>query len=337
LTAKEVTIATAYEMLKYYVSKNHPAMTWGAPGIGKTAIVWQLGLALGRKVIEFKTNVREPVDVRGIPVTDPKTRTTVWYAPSELPRSDRDGPTILYLDEINTGTTQMMAVMMGLVLERRVGDYTLPDDCVIIASGNRVADRAAAQRMPTALRNRFAHIHVRPDVDAWCDWANRSNVAAELVAFVRLRREDVFHVMPKGDENAFPTPRSLQKAGECIDAPHEIRCLLMAGHVGDAVAAELDGFIELYETIGDIDDIIAKPDTAIVPSEPSLRYAICTALGRMATRKNFDSVTRYANRLPREFQILVVHDATTRDAKLKETSAYTQWAIKHQDITLQNR
>ena len=82
----------------------------------------------------------------------------------------------------------MMAVMFGLVLDRRVGDYVLPDGWVIVAAGNRVGDRAAAQRMPTALRNRFAHIFIASDVDAWCTCANANDVAPELVAFQRLRR-----------------------------------------------------------------------------------------------------------------------------------------------------
>ena len=91
-----------------------------------------------------------------------------WYVPDELPRVERDGEFgYLFLDEINTGSPQMMAVMMQLVLDRKVGEYTLPPGWRIIAAGNRVSDRAAAQRMPTALRNRFAHIFCVPSVEAY--------------------------------------------------------------------------------------------------------------------------------------------------------------------------
>jgi hypothetical protein len=336
LSAREYTIAQCYAMMKFYVGKRHPCMVWGAPGIGKTQSVWQLGRELKCKIIEFKTNIREPVDVRGIPMPDAKTGTTRWYVPDELPRVDRDGEFgILYIDEINTGTTQMMAVMMGLVLERRIGDYVLPEGWTVIASGNRVSDRAAAQRMPTALRNRFAHIHVKPDFAAWKEWANREGVSPILVAFLQLRERDIFHVMPKGDENSFPTPRSWEKAGECIDADRDIRFGVIAGHVGDVAAADFDAFLDLYETVGDVEKFVRDPQNALIPSEPSLRYAICTAIARMATTKNFDNVVAYANRLPREFQLLVVHDATTRDKRLKNTTAYTNWAIKNQDLIVQ--
>jgi hypothetical protein len=229
----------------------------------------------------------------------------------------------------------MMAVAMGLVLERKVGDYVLPAGWKIIAAGNRVTDRAAARRMPTALRNRFAHIYVRPDVDAWCKWANANDVAPEVVAFVRLRRDDILHIMPKGDENAFPTPRSITKAAKYVTAPKGARLRLFAALVGDGVAAELDGFIELYRSLGSLDDIVRDPAGARLPSEPSTRFAVCTGLARLATRKTLPAIIQYAERLPRESQILVVTDATERDASLKNTTVYGAWAVKNQDILLQ--
>jgi MoxR-like ATPase len=335
LVEHECTIADAVNLLEQLTDNGDTVMLWGPPGIGKSAIVFQLGERKRRKVIDFRANLREPVDMRGIPVPDLKTGVTRWLVPDELPQVERDGATgYLFLDEINTASPQMMAVLMGLVLDRRVGEYALPDGWQIIAAGNRVSDRAAAQRMPTALRNRFAHIFITPDVDAWCLWANANGVAPEMVAFVRLRRE-LLHIMPKGDENAFPTPRSLTKAAKYINAPKKIRMRLFASHVGDAVAGELDGFIELYHSLGSLDDIIADPDKASVPKEASARYAVCTGLARLATRKNFPAIIKYATRLNRESEILVVTDATSRDENLKDVAAYSQWAVKNQDIILQ--
>jgi hypothetical protein len=332
---QHVTIAAAIDLLNLLIDNRDPVMLWGAPGIGKSDAVNQVGAARGWKVIDFRANLREPVDVRGIPVPDLTTGTTRWLAPDELPRADRDGEHgILFLDEINTASPQMMAVLFGLVLDRRAGEYILPDGWTIVAAGNRVSDRAAAQRMPTALRNRFAHIFITPDVDAWCTWATRNNLAPEVVAFVRLRPM-LIHQMPVGDENAFPTPRSLTKAAKYVNAPKAMRLRLFASLVGDGVAAELDGFIELYRSLGSLDDIIADPANAPLPTESSVRYAVCTGLGRLATRKTLPAIIEYANRLPRESQILVVHDATTREPKLKETAAYGAWAVKNQDIILQ--
>ena len=245
LTQSDVTeypIDMIAMLLEMHVLNGDSVMLWGAPGVGKTSITDQLVAKLGWGLVVIKTNVREPVDLRGIPVADPVTGTTRWFVPSELPQVERDGERgILFLDEINTGTTQMMAVVMGLAQERRVGEYVLPEGWVVVAAGNRVSDRAAAQRMPTALRNRFAHLYVKPDVEAFAKWANANGVAPEVVAFVRLRR-DLIHMMPRGDENAFPTPRSLVKAAQYVNAHRSVRSKLFAAHIGQAVAAELGWF-----------------------------------------------------------------------------------------------
>lgn len=334
----EIPIDLAAELLEYMTDRGDSVMLWGQPGIGKTSIVEQLAAKKGRKLIVFKTNVREPVDVRGVPVADLATGTTRWLVPDELPQVERDGKEgYLFIDEINTGTLQMMAVMMGLAGEKKVGDYVLPEGWIIIAAGNRVKDRAAAQRMPTALKNRFAHLYVMPDIEAWAKWANANNVAPEGVAFMRLRRELVENMMPRGDENAFLSFRSLTKALKYVDAHRSIRQRLFAAHVGDAVASELDGFIDLYATIGSLQDIVKDPDNAPLPADASIRYATVTGLGRLANRTNFANIIRYTSRFDqRDVGILAVHDATIRDAGLKNTSEYGAWAVQNQDILLQN-
>ena len=337
----ECTIAEAAVLLELYTDAGNATMLHGPPGLGKSDIVRQLGAKKGRTVIDFRLNIREPVDMRGIPMPDEKTGTTVWYVPSELPQVERDGEFgYLFLDEINTASPQMMAVSFGLVLDRKVGDYTLPAGWVIIAAGNRVSDKAAAQRMPTALRNRFAHVNVAPDVPAWCTWAVANDIAPELIAFQRLRHGEnggkgILHVMPQLDQNAYPTPRSWAGCSKFVNAPKQHRMRLFAGLVGDAYAAEFDGFIDLYHSLGSLEAIILDPTGAKLPTEPSTRYAVCTGLARLAKKENIDAVVTYANRLPRESQVLVIHDATTRDAGLKNTVAYGKWAVANQDITIQ--
>jgi hypothetical protein len=335
LIMREVTIARAAVLVRYKIAKRHSVFLWGAPGIGKSDVVRQIARELGWTLIEFRANLREPVDCRGIPVADLATGVTKWLVPDELPRADRDGEFgILFLDELNTASPQMQAALFQLVLERRLGDYKLPDGWTIIAAGNRVSDRASAQRMPSALKNRFAHFHIVPDVNAWVAWANSNGVSPKMVAFIRLRRE-LLHRMPVGDENCFATPRSLTRAAEYVDAPIDVRQDLIAAHVGDDVAGEFEGFLRLYESLGSLEDIVANPETAKIPTEPSVKYAVCTGLARLAKRANFAAIMTYAARLDGEGQVLLAHDATMRDPKLKETAAYSAWAVANQHVTIQ--
>jgi hypothetical protein len=355
LIVREVTIARAAILARHYIlsnlkksfAKRRSIMLWGAPGIGKTDITYQLAdelfaekSAIVRQLsglhrvplIDLRLNIREPVDLRGVPMPDKETGTTKWFSTDELPRVERDGEFgILMLDEINTASPQMMAVAMQLILEGRLGDYVLPPGWIIVAAGNRVGDRTAVQKMPNALKNRFSHIHIVPDADAYCAWAVQNDVAPVMIAFVRFRPA-LIHRMPAGDENAFPTPRSLTRAADFVDAPDDLRRDLMAGEVGDDVAGEIDGFIKLYSSIGSVQSILDNPDTAKLPVEPSQKYAICTALASKATRANFSKIMIYAARLDGEGQAVLIHDATLREPKLKETAAYSKWSVDNQHL-----
>ena len=333
----ELAADEAAIMLEILTDDGEPVFLWGTTGIGKTDLTKQLGLKKGRKVMEFHAALRETVDLRGIPVPDLTTGKTVWLVPNELPQVERDGEFgYLFLDEFNQASPQMQAVLAGLVLYGVVGEYHLPKGWIVIAAGNRVSDRAAAQRMPTHLRNRFAHINVVPDVEAWSRWAAANGVDPKLVAFVRFRRE-LLHRMPRGDENSFPTPRSLTKAAKFVKVANSARRQkLFASLIGYDVAGELNGFIELYNSITGLDDIIANPTKAKVPTEPSQKYATFTGLARKATRANFPAIMQYADRLDDEGQMILVHDATIANPKLKETAAYSNWAVKNQGLILQS-
>ena len=336
LKEHHVTIAEAAVLIKLYTDAGSKPMIWGGPGLGKSDIVKQLGALTGRPVIEFHAALRETVDLRGIPVPDLTTGTTRWLRPDELPNAERDGAEgYLFLDEFNQANPQMQSALAGLVLYGTIGEYRLPKGWRIIAAGNRISDRASAQRMPTHVRDRFVHIYVEADLNAWTDWATKNSIAPELVAFLRLR-PDHLHVMPQGDENAFPTPRSWAEASKFVTAPKAHRLRLFAGIVGDAYASEFDGFIDLYRSIGTLEDIIKNPKTAPVPTEASIRFATVTGLARLATKKNLDAIVEYAKRLNhRESEMLVMHDATVRDEDLKNTAAYGNWAVKQQGLTIQ--
>ena len=58
-----------------------------------------------------------------------------------------------------------------LVLDRKLGEYRLPDGWVVIAAGNPASERGVHFSMPRPLRNRFVHLDLEPDFIDWCKWA----------------------------------------------------------------------------------------------------------------------------------------------------------------------
>lgn len=337
------TLAQAKEALGYYIDANIPAFLWGPPGVGKSDTVREEVKDRKWGLVDFRAVLRDPVDLRGVPDIDAKAKRTVWYAPDDLPNEKRDGKRgILFLDELNAANQQVQAACFGLVLDRKLGDYRLPDGWVVVAAGNRQSDRSAAQRMPRALANRFAHIEVEPDWRTWIENYALEHCDPMITAFIRFR-PGLIHDMElkdsngkEQDERMFPTPRSWAQASKICNAPDNIRFTLVKGCVGEAAAAEFEGFVKTFRSVPDIDDIIRKPKTTDVPEEPSALFAVSGALARYANRDNFENILIYAQRLGREYEIIVGLDATKRDSMLTKTKAYVEFQKRNKDLQIGN-
>ena len=312
------------------ISSGTPAMLWGPPGIGKSSFVDQLSRTLTIALRDLRISLLDPVDLRGLPhVLNGRAS---WAVPEFLPV---DGKGILFLDELNGGTQLTQAATYQLVLDRRLGEYELPDGWSIVAAGNRENDRGVVYRMPKGLQNRFIHINVAVDLDEWCQWAVRSGIATEVIAFLRFRDELLHQFDPQSPERAFPTPRSWEFVSRLLNdgqLTQDIEYPMIAGTVGEAAATWFMGFLDVIRNIQSPDVILMNPATAIVPEEPATLYAISTSLARRATAVNMEQIVTYANRLPDEFSVLLVKDAIDRTPDTADTRAFISWASEHQDV-----
>lgn len=242
------------------------AMIWGPPGIGKSSIVGQLTQAHNMDFVDVRLSQLAPTDLRGLPVADGGI--SKWYPPEFLPRG---GKGILFLDELNMAPPAMQGVAQQLILDRRVGSYTVPEGWFVWAAGNRKEDRAAVFDMPTPLANRFLHLQVEPDFDSFKAYALEAGVHEQILAFLSFRSTLLHKLDPQ--QPAWPSPRSWMMAS----ALHQVG-LEIAPAVGLGAAAEFDAFITLYKTLPNLTPILEGDGERIsFPTEPSARYA--TAIG----------------------------------------------------------
>lgn len=85
-----------------------PTMVWGPPGVGKSDIFRQIAKDLDMGHIDFRATLRDPVDMRGLPMVDNKTGLTRWLPPAELPDEKRHGKEgLLVLDELPQASDSM--------------------------------------------------------------------------------------------------------------------------------------------------------------------------------------------------------------------------------------
>jgi hypothetical protein len=241
-------------------------MIWGPPGIGKSSIVAQLAKTNQLEFIDVRLSQLAPTDLRGLPVAIDGI--SKWYPPEFLPRSGRG---ILFLDEINMAPPTMQGMAQQLILDRRVGSYTVPDGWFIWAAGNRKEDRTSVFDMPAPLANRFLHLQVEPDFESFKAYALETRVHEQIIAFLSFRSTLLHKIDPQ--QPAWCSPRSWVIASELHKAGLDI-----APAVGEAAMTEFRAYIKLYQALPNLVEILeGRGDKINFPTEPSARYA--TAIG----------------------------------------------------------
>jgi hypothetical protein len=289
-------------------------------------VLHQLAAELGIALRDIRALLLDPVDLRGLPFVGKDGRSQ-WATPDFLPQ---DGDGILFLDELNAAPAMVQASCYQLVLDRKLGEYTLPEGWAIVAAGNRDSDRATTTRMPTPLRNRFVHVDFEVDVQEWSEWAIKTSIRPEVIAFIRFRPE-LLSAFDRDAINAFPSPRSWEFVSRILNstsdpsAEHE----LFAGAVGIGAATEFSAFLRTFRELPSIDAILLNPNQEPVPENAAAQYAVASALARCASDSNFDRICLYLNRLPTEFRVLCVRDATLREPAIRTTAGFVKFAIEN--------
>ncbi|MEW6491457.1 MAG: MoxR family ATPase [Cyanobacteriota bacterium] len=255
--------------LNNLISKNLKisTMIWGPPGIGKSSIVAQIARSHKIDFVDVRLSQLAPTDLRGLPVAEDGI--SKWYPPEFLPR---DGKGILFLDELNMAPPAMQGVAQQLILDRRVGSYTVPEGWHIWAAGNRKEDRATVFDMPAPLANRFLHLQVEPDFESFKAYALATKVHEQIIAFLSFRPTLLHKLDPQ--QPAWPSPRSWVMASHLHKAQLEI-----APAVGVETESEFAAFVKVYQSLPDLMRIfMGKADGLSFPSEPSVRYATTIGL-----------------------------------------------------------
>jgi hypothetical protein len=326
-----------------------PVMLWGPPGVGKSDLVRALAAREVVSLIDLRLSQLEPTDLRGIPFREGLR--VEWSVPSLLPDAARHGPRgILFLDEINAAPPTVTAAAYQLILDRRLGEYAVPDGWAIFAAGNRQGDRGVTYAMPAPLANRFTHYEVEPNLDDWVAWAHASGIDPRVIAFLRFRPELLFDFEPARNPVAFPSPRTWMYAhralGKFADRPDLLLDAFQAC-VGKAAGAELKAFLDHMGGLPDVEAIV-RGEPQDVPDTVDLQYGLAAALVRRAQqasrgpdggRRVLGNILRYARSFPqREMGVMLVTDVQrTVGRPLIDLPEFADWAGSIGELVLFER
>jgi hypothetical protein len=287
--ARTVKISEATKLITRAFRKQRPVFLWGPPGIGKSELVEGIAASgsLGNAhVIDLRLALFEPTDLRGYPAPDMETREMVWLPPADLPSAEMAAEydtVVLFLDELNSAAPSVQAAAYQLILNRRIGQYKLPENVVVIAAGNRETDKGVTYRMPKPLENRFVHFELRVDFQDWFDWAVDNNINADIVGYLSFAKNDLYNFDPKSSSRGFATPRAWTFTSELLEDDDDtldegLTTDLVAGCVGEGIAVKFMAHRKVANDLPNPSDVLDGKVKTMKTDEMSAKYALATSL-----------------------------------------------------------
>lgn len=224
------------------VAPLRPVFIWGAPGIGKSSIVEQFAAAVGLPCVSLLGSQLAPEDIIGVP------RIVAGRSEFCPPRSiAREEPYCLFLDELNACSQEVQKAFYSLILERRIGEYRMPEGSIVVAAGNRAQDSAITRPLSSALLNRMVHVELTADSRVWLEWAAEHGIHPYVYDYICQRPDQLWSQPPKTEE-PFSTPRSWHMLSDALNGcgkaltEREIS-LLASGCLTAAHAAQFTAYV----------------------------------------------------------------------------------------------
>jgi hypothetical protein len=291
----------AVEALGVAVAARVPVLLWGAPGTGKTSAIRAMAEAMGLPCETVIASIREPSDFAGLPIV---VGDGVRFAPPMWARRLADaGHGLLFLDELSTAPPAVQAALLRVVLERAVGDLTLPDQVAVVAAANPPEQAADGWDLSAPLANRLCHLAWHADPRAVADglaggwaapeipllpdgWQAEEILSRGLVAAFLHVRPALACAPPSDAASAgrgWPSPRTwemtarLMAAANAAGTSDDARSALIRGAVGDGAGVEFLAWLVEMD-LPDPEAVLADPASFRLPERGDRAYAALAAV-----------------------------------------------------------
>lgn len=285
-----------------------PVFIWGAPGIGKSSLVEKFAGEVGLPCVSLLGSQLAPEDLIGVPQIQGNTSR---FCPPKM--IARDKPYLLFLDELNACTQEVQKAFYSLILERRIGEYHLPEGSIVVAAGNRTGDSAIVKTMSSALVNRMFHVQLKVDAKQWINWGYEKGLHSWVLDYITNRPDHLFSEPPKTEE-PFSTPRSWHMLSDALkeygagerEISEQILRILSYGCVSAHHAGMFLAFVRQLSNRFLLDDIIKG--NARFPDKPEERDILYF--------------------LAQSFRTRLIHDLPEKKQKMNKETQYLAFRAK---------
>ena len=271
---RQMNIREFQETVEFNIEHNikHSILGLGAPGVGKSQVIRHIGDKYGYKVIDIRLAQMSEVEIGGLIYPNESRTRTVWLAPDILPNEERDGKnTILLLDEITSCTKRVQVAAYQLILDRRIGQYTLPEGTFVVALGNREDDDGVYIHLAGPLADRFEIHYIESDFENWkYDFALKHGIHPYVIDYLTFKPSDLHTQDPESGNMVFATPRSWERVSDILNIDSDVTKPVIRhkiiGNIGLAAGSQFVEFCKKQRPVISVQDLISGKVKA--PAQP---------------------------------------------------------------------
>jgi hypothetical protein len=321
-------------MLQYAHKANVAVWIHGAPGIGKTAAVYEYAASTGLPLVKVFAPTADLISVMGA-LSVNKDTNEASFVPLNKWITDR--PCVVLIDELPQAPVAIQNAFSDLLLNKTVGDTQLHPGSFIIATGNRAEDRAGTNRIPAHIVNRCCHLYPETSADEWLDYATDHGYDERIIGFGHFRKDLLHNFDANAAQKPYATYRSWSMVNEILATglPDNLIGQAAQGIVGEGPGLEFHEFCKLAKSLQDPVKLLANPDSFIPPTELSGLYAISTAIALNVTKPTVENFFKLVDKVPAEFQVLTVMTAVRKDQSIiTKAKGYLTWVSKNHSLVI---
>lgn len=366
-------IKTAANMAKAMPS-NQSILFVGKHGIGKSQLVRQVAAFFHAQLVEAgKLPASLPIcdvskdksgkvdaylidrrlsqqsegDIIGLPeLSDGVTR----FCPPEWYMAACREPRLVFLDEINRATPEVMQAAFQIVLDYELNGYKLHPDTRVYAAVNPDQGGYAVSQMDPALIDRFAVVELEPTLEDWLAWAETprteggGGLLSQVINFIKANPNFLHTPNDAQPGRKYQSPRSWElldkslrhaKLDQCFDKEPLLYALALS-RVGVEASIQFQDYIATMERQITAEDVLDKWSKKMSTSLKKLgaeRYnIIIEKLSEHSktnnwTKEQTDNVARFMETLPGEHMIQV-WNGVAQSGNLENVKGVHQRTVK---------
>ena len=298
----------------------------GPTGIGKSYLVKDIAAGLELPVVDRRLSQMSEGDMVGLPeLVDGTTRFCPpdWYA-----QACRE-PVVLFMDELNRATPEVIQAAFQIVLDRELNGHKLHPETRVFAAVNVGAEYEVNEMDPALLR-RFWSIELEPTHADFIDWAE-GRLAPVIVDFIRQHEEHLRPTKATEPGKVAPNPaswerldKSLKHMGE-VEQPSDVWYPVALGMVGVEAAISLVEFAKTWENEVSAEDVLDNFDAVAEQVKGFEASKVNALIGKLAAHckdnewkaSQAKNVAAFANSLPSSEMLVHLWNQVSGTSNLK--------------------